>query len=327
MRFRQAAEADIPAIAATFSGRNALPLEPRVREALPGLLRQVIASPACTLTVFEETDAAGLRVFSFASGLFVRDAVIERYLADPRPALVASILAEMLDDRRPLLTLGEIRQANAGGGLALAVSSMPLGHCAWDDPRVAELRQLAPQAFLRFYGGYRLKAIYYEVFADEVAAYLKAGGYRLLHDFSSLAGTGFLGQDVRPRMLRLTAAELPPGAMSMASQMFHPPAARLGLTPAEQRIALQALDGASDRAMAQALGLSGETVRSTWRSIYRRLAWELPTIEAATQQGRNATRGLEKRRIAIEYLRQNMHELRPLPATARAPFGPRGRGR
>lgn len=327
MRFRQATEADIPAIAATFKGHNAVPLQPRVREALPGLLRQVNASPACSLTVFEESGAAGARIFSFASGLLVRDTVVDRYLADPQPALVDSVLAAMLDDRRPLLTLDEIRQGNATGGLPLVVLSMPLGNRAWDDPLVAELRQLAPTAFLRFYGGYRLKAIYYEVFTDEVAAYLQAGGYRLLHDFSSLAGTGCLGPESRPRMLRLTAAELRPGAMSMAAQMFDPPAARLGLTPAEQRVALQALDGASDRAMAQALGLSSETVRSTWRSIYRRLAWELPTIESSTPGGKTATRGLEKRRIVIEYLRQNMHELRPLPATARTPPGPRGRRR
>jgi DNA-binding NarL/FixJ family response regulator len=327
MRFRQATEADIPAIAATFTGRNAVPLEPRVREALPGLLRQVIASPACTLTVFELSDAAGMRVFSFAAGLFVRDELIQRYLTDPQPALVGSVLAAILDDGRPLLTLDEVRQGNAAGGLNLVVFSMPLGNRAWDDPLVAELRQLAPQAFVRFYGGYRLKAIYYEVFTDEVAAYLQAGGYRLLHDFSSLAGTGMLGPEARPRMLRLTAAELPPGAMSMASQMFSPPQPRLGLTPAEQRIALQALDGASDRALAESLGLSAETVRSNWRSIYRRLVWELPEIETPAARGEQATRGQEKRRIAVGYLRQNMHELRPLPMTSRASSGPHGRRR
>jgi len=323
MRFRQATEADIAPLAATFRGRNALPLQPRVREVLPSLLRQVMASPAGTLTVFEESTAEGTRVFSFAAGLFVRDAIIERYLADPQPALVDAVLAAMLDGHRPLLTLDEVRHSNGSDGLTLAVFPMPLGNCAWDDPRVARLRQLAPQAFVRFYGGYRLKAIYYEVFADEVADYLRAGGYRLLHDFSSLAGTGFLALNSRPRMLRLTADDLPPGAMSMASQMFSQPPARLGLTPAEQRIALGALDGPSDRALAESLGLSNETVRSNWRSIYRRLAWALPDFDSVPLRDGAATRGLEKRRVAIEYLRQNMHELRPLPPMARGSGGGR----
>ena len=79
-----------------------------------------------------------------------------------------------------------------------------------------------------------------------VADYLRAGGYRLLHDFAERACTGFLGHACRSRMLRLTRAELPPGAMSMATQMFDPPAPHLGLSPAEQRVARRALDGASD---------------------------------------------------------------------------------
>jgi hypothetical protein len=128
-------------------------------------------------------------------------------------------------------------------------------------------------------------------------------------------------------MLRLTRAELPPGAMSMATQMFDPPAARLGLTPGEQRVVLHALDGASGRALAAILGLSIETVRSDWRSIYDRVARELPELDDPAHHGDGATRGPEKRRVAIEYLRQNMHELRPLPHVAHHTIGPRARER
>jgi hypothetical protein len=306
-----ATAADAPAIAATFDGRNALPLPPRVRAALPALLRQLVASPACTLTAFEDGDASGQHVVSMAGGMFVRDEVIEAYLAEPQPALVASLLADLLDGRRPLLTYDEMRRANSGAGLNVAVFPVPLGRSDLDDPFVVELRKLAPQAFVRYYAGYRLRSIYYEVFTDEVAGYLQAGGYRLLHDFSARAGTGFIGPQSRPRMLRLTRAELPPGAMSMATQMFDPPPARLGLTPAEQRVALKALDGAPDREIARTLGLSEETVRANWRSIYQRLASELPGAEPAHRDAEDGKRGTEKRRNAIEYLRQNMHELRP----------------
>ena len=51
---------------------------------------------------------------------------------------------------------------------------MPLGQYDWNGPEVTELRKLAPQAFVHFYGGYRLRAIYYEVFEDVVADYLRA---------------------------------------------------------------------------------------------------------------------------------------------------------
>ena len=317
MRFREAIESDIPAIAATFDGRNALPLEPHVRASLPALLSRIIASPACTLTVFEDDDRSGLHVLSFAGALFLREAIVDDYLAAPSPGLLSAVLAALLGGQQPLLTLDEIRQRNSNQGLTLAVFPIPLGRHSWDDPRIEQLRRLAPPAFLRAVGGYRIRAIYYEVFMDEVATYVQAGGYRLLHDFSGRAGTGLLGPDCRSRMLRLTATDLPPGAMSVASQMFNPPAARLGLTVAEQRVALRALDGASDRAIAETLGLSSETVRSNWRSIYRRLDHVLSDASAPAGQGNDASRGLEKRRVAIEYLRQNMHELRPTLAAAR----------
>ena len=319
MQFREATESDVEAIAATFDGNNALPLEPRVRAALPGLLRQLIASPACTLTVFEESDWAQARVVSFASGLFLRDEVIDDYLAAPYPGLVSGVLAGLLDGRRPLLTLDEIRHANSGAGLTLAVFPAPLGRHGLDEAWVPDLRRLAPQALMRDIGGYRLRAIYYEVFTDEVAQYLQRGGYQLLHDFSARAGTGFLGPACRPRMLRLTRADLPPGAMSMTSQMFDPPRPLLGLTPAEQRVALKALGGASDRALAESLGLSEETVHARWRSIYERLSHVVPAARTAAPGDAGAPRGVERRRAAIEYLRQNMHELRPFESGSRSP--------
>ena len=317
MRYREANPADVHAIAGLFGGINALPLEPAVREALPTILSRLLASPACHLTVFEEEDRSGLRVTSFAGGLYPRRELLDSYLAAPYPGFLSHVLASLHRGQSPLLTLDEIRKANSGTGLDLAIFPLPLGTLDWSDPRAEQLRKLAPQAFVRAEGGYRLRAIYYEVFTDEVAGYLQSGGYRLLHDFSSHAGTGFIPPHSRPRMMRLTAQDLPPAAMSMASQMFNPPAARLGLTIAEQRVVLRALDGASDRMIADALGLSTETVRSNWRSVYRRLDHVLAGIGSAAGPGDDAARGLEKRRVAIEYLRQNMHELRPSLATTR----------
>lgn len=311
MRFREASASDVGTLAGLFDGHNALPLEPRVRQALPFVLGRALSSPACSLTLFEDDGRTGPRALAFTGGMSLRESVIERYLAAPFPGLLSSVLGELLDGKQPLLTLDEIRRANAGAGLTLAVFPIPYGKSSWGDPQLVELRKLAPQAFMRFFGGYRLRAIYYEVFTDEVADYLVAGGYRVLHDFSSRAGSDHFGAACRPRMLRLTPADLPPGAMSLATQMFDPPQPRLGITLAEQRVALRALDGASDAAIAESLGLSAETVRSSWRSIYRRLADAVPGLVSIPAQGEGATRGLERRRAAVEYLRQNMHELRP----------------
>ncbi len=65
MRFREAAESDIQAVVGLMDGRNALPLEPRMRHALPFLLGRLLSSPACTLTIFEEDGPSGARAVSF----------------------------------------------------------------------------------------------------------------------------------------------------------------------------------------------------------------------------------------------------------------------
>jgi DNA-binding CsgD family transcriptional regulator len=311
VRFRDATESDVTAMVAACSARNALPLDPPTRAALPSLLARLLASPAGTLTIFEDEDWHGPRLVSFTGGVFLGDAAIAEYLAAPRPALLAGVLGRLLGGESDLLTLEQIRRANSGDGLTLALFPIPLPGPAWDDAITLELRRLAPQAFLRSFGGYRLRAIYYEVFADEPAAYLQAAGYERLHDFSGLAGTAGLPADCRPRMLRLRHDGLPPSAMSVATQVFDPPPPVLGLTLAEQRVALRALDGASDRAIAAALSVSVETVRSQWRSIYLRLSEVISGIDVRPNDGPGASRGIEKRRVAIEYLRQNLQELRP----------------
>jgi hypothetical protein len=155
MRFREAGASDVGTLASLFEGNNALPLEPRVREALPFLLARAVSSPACTLTLFEEDGRTGPRALALAGGMFLREPVVERYLAAPFPGLLSSVLAEMLDGAQPLLTLDEIRRANATGGLTVAVFPIPYGKAGWGDPQLAELRKLAPQAFMRYFGGYR----------------------------------------------------------------------------------------------------------------------------------------------------------------------------
>jgi DNA-binding CsgD family transcriptional regulator len=310
MHFRDATPADIPQILDSLGTPNALPCSDRLRHALPGLLPRLIASPACLLVAFEGEVPPTGHVFSWGGSLLVRAAVIDTYLAAPRPALAAQILESLLDGAQPLLTFDEIRQANSGDGLQLVLVALPMGRLPWTHPAIDLLRRLAPLAFMQSIAGYRVASIYYEVFTDEVAVYVQHGGYRLLHDFSQSAGSGFIGPNARPRMLRLERGDLPPGAMSFATQLFMPPPPRLRLTPAEQRIALKALGGLADHAIADAFGISPETVRSHWSSIYGRLSAALPEFTDQDSSARKA-RGPERRRSAVEYLRQHMQELRP----------------
>jgi DNA-binding CsgD family transcriptional regulator len=107
-----------------------------------------------------------------------------------------------------------------------------------------------------------------------------------------------------------------PAALGQISMLFHAPAARLGLTRAEQRTVLGALLGLTDREIAATGSVSTDAVKKTWRRIHERMALAIPHLEDAAHLPFAADRrSAEKRRHLIEYLRYHPEELRP----ARAP--------
>lgn len=192
MHFRDARPADIAAMVDALDDRNAIPVVPRVRAALPTLLPKLMASPADSVTVFEDASLPPEGLFSWSATALVRPQVIEAYLDAPEPGLFRKVLEQMLDDARPLLTLDELRRANSGTGIDAVRASLPMARMRWDHPMLDQLRRLAPLAFVHAVGGFRLRAVYHEVFVDEIARYMEQGGYRLVFDFSDRAGTGFI---------------------------------------------------------------------------------------------------------------------------------------
>ena len=253
------------------------------------LLRQLISSPACNVTVFEDDWGAGQAIVSVAGGLFLADAVVDRYLAAPHAGFLSSVLASLLEGQRPLLTLEEIRRANSTDGLNLAVLSLPSGPVGFDDPRHAELRKAAPQAGVRCYGGYRMRAIYYEVFADPVANYLQAGGYRLLQrplrrvkaPASSALAAGRGCSAAHPRRPATWRDEHGHADVRPAASPPRPHARRAARCAARPRRSV----GPGDRRGARPVQRDGAPC---WRSIYQRLALEIPQFDSMAPRARAA---------------------------------------
>ena len=93
---------------------------------------------------------------------------------------------------------------------------------------------------------------------------------------------------------------------------YHPP--QLGFSRGEQRLLLAALSGATDEKLARELGVSPNTVKNTWRSIYNRAASHIPELFSGDSEGglRSSERGKEKRRRLLAYVREHPEELRPV---------------
>lgn len=115
----------------------------------------------------------------------------------------------------------------------------------------------------------------------------------------------------RPHLIGITREEVLANPGAIAAPVFLYVAPRLGFTRAEQRLLRHALAGRTDLELAGLLGVALSTVKSHWRATYDRvdrLAPELlPAAPAATGQ---RSRGHEKRRRLLAYLRRHPEELR-----------------
>lgn len=312
MRYRELTVRDVPDCVRLLKSHGGLALSARVWRALPSLWSTLCASTAPNpMMLIEDAERDGHPLVCVVPGHFVRAAFIARYHEVPQPYLLGAIYEAMLDGAVPLMSLDDVRTSNSGDGLHAVISQPAHAPQPTTDPGLERLRCVAALGFIHFFGGYRICSLHYEAYGDDAVAYLRAGGFRLEHDFASTQRTAGCDPARLPRMFVKYRDEVEPGAIDvMAAHIFHFAEPRLGLTPAEQRVALRALLGESDRRIAEALHLSTETVRSAWDSVYGRIARVVPAVfedDAAVHAGR----GAEKRRLAVEYLRQHMHELRP----------------
>lgn len=84
-------------------------------------------------------------------------------------------------------------------------------------------------------------------------------------------------------------------------------------TRAEQRLLRKGLDGLTDQQIAAELGLSLNTLKSTWRSIYDRVASHAPFVLSGMDGGADdgGVRGTEKRRGVLSFVEDHPQELRP----------------
>jgi DNA-binding NarL/FixJ family response regulator len=96
---------------------------------------------------------------------------------------------------------------------------------------------------------------------------------------------------------------------------YHPPILRF--SPSEQRLLTFALSGVTDEQLAEALGISVSGVKKMWISIHRRVEASMPDLipESHSREVPTNSRGKEKRRRLLAYLRDHPEELRPASAT------------
>lgn len=312
LRFRLAAENDLPICQELL--HPGFRLNPTARRRLSQLWQDIRRD---TLTFVVIEDAARPHpdsIEAFGASAFVTDAFAREFTDNPSPYVSALVYEQMVEGRSPVLSQSQVRDANSSSGLNLVVLHFGLRNHDMANARTQAALQVGSAAFYFCHAGYRLKLLINEVYGAQHASYMTAGGVPLFADFAT--GGNPVPADVpaehRPFLFVQRREAIAPGAVNPNSFLFHAPRPQLGFSEAEQRVLLRALLSESDIQIAEALGVTLDTVKKTWRRAYDRVARAAPYLPGiGDNEGAVNRRGMEKRRHLLEYLRMHLEELRP----------------
>jgi len=305
MRFRLAEPRDFPACRSLLN--PALRLSHRVIERLPTLWRALALFGTFSI-VEDPIKAHPDSVEGFGASAFVSDQFVGEFVAAGRNYLDAALYERLIDGPSPVLSESQVAEVNSTDGLNLVVLNYGLRDHDLSNPSTQRVLQLGTAAFYSLHAGYRIKTILNEVFSEEAAQYMIAGGFHLQNTTSP--PPEMLGDDPVPRLFALRREWVQRGVIDPLSALFYPSPPQIGFSPAEQRVLVQALLNRSDAEIAEQLGLSLDGVKKTWRRIYDRVSRRLPYL-IADERKSGGGRSSEKRRYVLEHLRAHPEEVRP----------------
>jgi hypothetical protein len=266
--------------------------------------------------VFEEVEEGRVRLLGAAASVFVGDDFI-RWMKTPPLSWIGPELAKRIArDESPALSRKQLEEANSRGGLNLICWETCV---KLEDAVRPEVYNKVLSTFMDAHRGYLWKEIT-GIQAETAGMFygqLKSGGM-LLNPTTGQWEDSFDGapEEIvkQPHFIGLSReiAMRTPGSLVGLLFDFKPP--RFGLSASAQRLLLAALRGGTDEELADELGISLSAVKKAWRSVYERVAAELPDLIPASDAAEDGAseRTREKKRPLLTYLREHPEELRPV---------------
>lgn len=212
------------------------------------------------------------------------------------PDLVSGYVEALESGKFPQLDEAAIGRANAGQGLDKIF--LWTGYEGDDEPTAAtiSLRSRVVAAYNDIFSGNRVRRISVES-ADE-----------RLHQRFLGYGYSVIREQRGKKLLSFSREEAFAGTEISSQRFFSYDPPVLGFTTAQRDILLLARQGFTDQEVAAALGKSADSVKKRWTGIYARFAQVFPGRLPSAGDG---SRGMEKRRTLLSYLRDRPEELRP----------------
>ena len=292
------------------------------RALLPDLWRELLTGGFAETTLLEDWDQpAGRRLVGFSFIVFLTDAFVAATKSSPLPYINRRIVDAWRAGQSPLLDAAAVRAANSGSGL-----NQHTFHQAYPGMLPAPpplMLESVIDAFLQLSSGYQIKESTIEVYGPQQLQMNLTGGFRLRNDYEAFYRHP--GADPpperRPFLIGISREESAASPGSVVSLIFNYRAPRFFFRPSEQEMLRRALWGETDEELARSMFLSVSAVRKRWLAIYERVAQATPSLfpPPALPTSQEKTRGLEKRRVLLHYLRSHWEELRPLHPSASRP--------
>jgi hypothetical protein len=282
---------------------------------LPGSIRRVLGQDSITAVVFEELLGSTTQFLGAGVAGFVRNDFLHEVKTAPRFWIGPEFVKRINGGNSPLLSDAEVRDANSSVGMNLVVWHNSM-HPA-DIVRLGAGTKVMI-AFEESYRGFRLRELIAQADCIEhMIAMRKAGGLyfnraqRTYGNYPEVKPTNFSDE---PRNVGITREVALTHAGSWVASLFLDAPPQFGLSKSEQRLLVAALAGGTDGEIADSLGISPFTVKTTWRAIYDRVALCRPDLvpDRSHEDGQAHARGKQKKQRLLDYLREHPEELRPV---------------
>ncbi|MEY2508292.1 MAG: hypothetical protein QOH01_2621 [Verrucomicrobiota bacterium] len=294
-----------------------LPYSAASKGILPEMFRTLLIEGAMQLFLVENRASwMGSRVVSFSAALFVTDTFCAQARSTLPPYLGEALARHYHSGKPAVLNRAQLSAANIDDGLNVVIcfTGWRRDGLSWEQLREVHEKQSAQ--FHRGLGGYCIKELLADSIGHEYLQRMLHAGFRLRRTYSRHFRKHDLplpASFLRPWLVGLTREEAFAYPGSNVAGLFVTAPPRFHFNPSEQILLRHALQEETGEELAASLCISPWTVKKRWQAIYQRVANIdgdlLPPISASGSP--TASRGAERRRHLLSYLRQHPEELRP----------------
>jgi len=302
-----------------------LPYAGTTRSILPKMWQALLSSGAMQIFLVENrARPAGSRVVSFNAFVYVTDEFCSEARSTPGPYLNVELVRRYCSGRLPVLNREQIARANADSGLNVVMCCEGWTRDGLAPGQLLAILEKQGEALHLALRGYHIKEFLAEPIGREMSKWMLDAGARIRHDCSDCSQRIALPKPEpsrRPLLVGLTRQEALAHSGGNIASLFIYTAPRFHFSRSERVLLEHALVGETCEQLAASLCVSTWTVKKRWRAIYDRVTDvdnELlpPPVAYAAHAG---SRGAERRRHLLNYLRQHLEELRPYEPVPRKP--------